>query len=107
MTSSIDPEWMRRGQWPTKWVSQSFYNGIPVYREQEKDGGAYMCHTVIRASPKEVFDAVQRFEVRRPGRPGCRPPGCRAGPVMNGPGSPDIRPRARACRWASTHRCRT
>jgi len=63
VTSSIDPEWMRRGQWPTKWVSQSFYNGIPVYREQEKDGGAYMCHTVIRASPKEVFDAVQRFEV--------------------------------------------
>uniref|UniRef100_A0A7S1SJP9 START domain-containing protein n=1 Tax=Tetraselmis chuii TaxID=63592 RepID=A0A7S1SJP9_9CHLO len=59
----IDPEWMRKAQWPTKWVSQSFYNGIAVYREQEKDGGAHMCHAVIRSSPKEVFEAVQRFEV--------------------------------------------
>jgi hypothetical protein len=55
---------MRKAQWPTKWVSQSFYNGIAVYREQEKDGGAHMCHAVIRSSPKEVFEAVQRFEVR-------------------------------------------
>eukprot|EP00191_Tetraselmis_sp_GSL018_P015923 CAMPEP_0177595280 /NCGR_PEP_ID=MMETSP0419_2-20121207/10266_1 /TAXON_ID=582737 /ORGANISM="Tetraselmis sp., Strain GSL018" /LENGTH=731 /DNA_ID=CAMNT_0019086717 /DNA_START=95 /DNA_END=2287 /DNA_ORIENTATION=- len=61
--SGINPEWLENAAWPSKWVSESFYNGITVYREEEEDGGAYMCHTVIRASPLEVFEAVQKFEV--------------------------------------------
>ena len=54
---------MQKGNWPTKWVSTCFHNGIAVYREEEKDGGAYMCHTVIRASPADVFNALFKFEV--------------------------------------------
>eukprot|EP00192_Tetraselmis_astigmatica_P006536 CAMPEP_0117667932 /NCGR_PEP_ID=MMETSP0804-20121206/11248_1 /TAXON_ID=1074897 /ORGANISM="Tetraselmis astigmatica, Strain CCMP880" /LENGTH=739 /DNA_ID=CAMNT_0005475727 /DNA_START=604 /DNA_END=2823 /DNA_ORIENTATION=- len=59
----LDPEWMQKGNWPTKWVSNSFHNGIAVYREEEKDGGAYMCHTVIRAPPEQVFNSLFKFEV--------------------------------------------
>ncbi len=55
--------WEDKGQWPSRWVSHSFYNGISVYREQQKDGGAYMCSVVIRSSPNEVYKAVQKFEV--------------------------------------------
>lgn len=63
-SSALDLSWTEtENDWPSKWVSSSFYNGVALYREQEKDGGAYMCHTVIHATPREVFEAVQKFEV--------------------------------------------
>lgn len=54
---------------PTKWarvkVASAFYNGISLYAEQEEAGGnaAIMGHTVIRATPREVFEAILGFEI--------------------------------------------